>query len=102
MRADLLELLRDGHLVAGKSERADGHYDLVTTPAALKTEQAILDGIDGGLGKGKMLVPVSEVVNRLAEVTKERPLNEGQSAAAVMILSPATRSPRFRASLVLA
>ena len=81
------ELLRDGHLVAGKSERADGHYDLVTTPAALKTEQAILDGIDGGLGKGKMLVPVSEVVNRLAEVTKERPLNEGQSAAAVMILS---------------
>lgn len=81
------ELLREGHLVAGKSDRADGHYDLVTTPAALRTEQAILDGIDAGIGKGAVLVPAAEVIDRLSEVSKDRSLNEGQSAAAVMILS---------------
>ncbi len=83
----ITELLREGHLIAGKSERADQHFDYVTTPAALKTEQAILDGIDRGLGKGNVLVPAADVLARLAEVTKERPLNEGQAAAAVMILS---------------
>lgn len=81
------ELLKEGHLVPGKSDRADGHYDLVTTPVALKMEQAILDGIDAGKGKGHVLVQTADVIERLAEVTKDRPLNDGQSAAAVMILS---------------
>ena len=40
-RLDLGELVRNGHLIPGKSDRLDGHYDLVTTPAALAREQQI-------------------------------------------------------------
>jgi hypothetical protein len=44
------ELVREGHLIPGKSDRLDGHVDLVTTPAALAMEQQILDTIDRGHG----------------------------------------------------
>ena len=40
------ELVREGYLIPGKSDRLDGHVDLVTTPAALAMEQRILDTID--------------------------------------------------------
>jgi hypothetical protein len=45
------ELVREGHLIPGKSDRLDGHYDLVTTPEALAREQQILDRIDAGAGR---------------------------------------------------
>ncbi|MDK2759627.1 MAG: conjugative relaxase [Blastomonas fulva] len=51
------ELIREGHLIPGKSERLDGHFDLVTTPAALAMEQKILDTIDRGQGEGRVRAP---------------------------------------------
>jgi conjugative relaxase-like TrwC/TraI family protein len=85
------ELIGKGQLIPGKSEREDGHYLLVTTPEALKREQAILDGIDAGKAKGMQIIAPSEVVERISAQTSERPLNEGQMAAAVMILSSENR-----------
>jgi conjugative relaxase-like TrwC/TraI family protein len=80
-------LLKEGKLIPGISERADGHFKMVTTPQALKMEQGILDGIDAGRGKGEVIVAPDKVIDAIGAVTAERPLNAGQTAAAVMILS---------------
>lgn len=91
------ELLRDGHLIPGKSDRLDGHFDLVTTPAALAMEQKILDTIDRGYGEGRVFMPPETAMARLQEAARELgrtragidswQLNEGQLAAGVAILS---------------
>ena len=95
------ELLRDGHLIPGKSDRLDGHFDLVTTPAALATEQNILDTIDRGHGAGRAFMPPETAMARLQEAARELgreragvdswQLNEGQMAAGVAILSGGDR-----------
>jgi conjugative relaxase-like TrwC/TraI family protein len=91
------ELVREGHLVPGKSERADGHFDLVTTPAALAREQDILNRIDAGAGQGRAFMPPDVAVERLQEAarqlgqeragTSDWQFNAGQLAAGVAILS---------------
>lgn len=91
------QLIREGHLIPGKSDRLDGHFDLVTTPAALRLEQHILDGIDSGAGKGRAFMPPETAMARLQEAARELgreragvdtwQLNEGQLAAGVAILS---------------
>ncbi|MCP5392862.1 MAG: conjugative relaxase [Sphingomonadaceae bacterium] len=91
------QLIREGHLIPGKSDRLDGHFDLVTTPAALRLEQQILDGIDGGAGQGRAFMPPEAAMARLQEAARELgreragvdtwQLNEGQLAAGVAILS---------------
>lgn len=91
------ELIEGGHLIRGQSHRADGHFDLVTTPAALAREQEILDRIDAGAGQGRMFMPPEVAVERLQaaarELGQERAgtgdwqLNAGQLAAGVAILS---------------
>lgn len=91
------QLIHEGHLIPGKSDRLDGHFDLVTTPAALRLEQQILDGIDGGAGKGRAFMPPETAMARLQEAARELgreragvdtwQLNEGQLAAGVAILS---------------
>lgn len=96
------ELMRDGHLIPGKSDRLDGHFDLVTTPAALAMEQKILDTIDRGHGEGRVFMPPETAMTRLQEAARELgqtragvdswQLNEGQLAAGVAILS---RGDRF-------
>ena len=95
------ELLRDGHLIPGKSDRLDGHFDLVTTPAALAMEQNILDTIDRGHGAGRAFMPPETAMARLQEAARELgreragvdgwQLNEGQMAAGVAILSGGDR-----------
>ena len=95
------ELLRDGHLIPGKSDRLDGHFDLVTTPAALAMEQNILDTIDRGHGAGRAFMPPETAMARLQEAARELgreragvdgwQLNEGQLAAGVAILSGGDR-----------
>ena len=95
------ELIRDGHLVPGKSGRLDGHFDLVTTPAALAMEQQILDRIDAGAGKGRAFMPPEMAMVRLQQAARELgqaragvdtwQLNEGQLAAGVAILSGTDR-----------
>lgn len=95
------ELMREGHLIPGKSERLDGHFDLVTTPAALAMEQQILDRIDAGAGQGRAFMPPEVAMMRLQEAARELgqsragvdtwQLNEGQLAAGVAILSGTDR-----------
>lgn len=95
------QLIREGHLIPGKSERLDGHFDLVTTPAALRLEQQILDGMDGGAGKGRAFMPPETAMTRLQKAARELgreragvdswQLNEGQLAAGVAILSGSDR-----------
>lgn len=95
------ELIRDGHLIPGKTDRLDGHFDLVTTPAALAMEQQILDRIDAGAGKGRAFMPPEQAMARLQDAARELgqaragvdtwQLNEGQLAAGVAILSGADR-----------
>jgi len=91
------ELVREGHLIPGKSDRLDGHYDLVTTPAALEREQQILDRIDAGAGKGRVFMAPDVAMVRLQEAARELgigrvgsdgwQLNAGQLAAGVAVLS---------------
>ncbi|MGE3692400.1 MAG: MobF family relaxase [Novosphingobium sp.] len=95
------ELIRDGHLIPGKSDRLDGHSDLVTTPAALAMERRILDTIDRGHGQGRAFMPPEAAMDRLQEAARELgreragvdtwQLNEGQLAAGVAILSGGDR-----------
>lgn len=95
------ELIREGHLIPGKSERLDGHFDLVTTPVALAMEQQILDRIDAGAGQGRAFMPPEVAMMRLQEAARELgqsrvgvdtwQLNEGQLAAGVAILSGTDR-----------
>ncbi len=95
------ELIRDGHLIPGKSDRFDGHSDLVTTPAALAMEQRILDTNERGHGEGRAFMPPEEAMARLQEAARELgreragvdswQLNEGQLAAGVAILSGGDR-----------
>jgi conjugative relaxase-like TrwC/TraI family protein len=88
----ITELLRSGALIPGQSNRADGHYDLVTTPAALAMEQSILDHIEAGRGKGRAIVAPDAVLARLEAAAGDKPLNAGQTAAAVMLLSGGART----------
>jgi len=91
------ELIREGHLIRGLSNRADGHFELVTTPEALAREQKILDTIDAGGGKGRAFMPPEVAMARLQEAARELgmeraggdgwKLNEGQLAAGVAVLS---------------
>ena len=95
------ELIREGHLIPGKSDRLDRHFDLVTTPAALAMEQQILDRIDAGKGQGRAFMPPDVAMARLQEAARELgqaragvetwQLNEGQLAAGVAILSGTDR-----------
>lgn len=95
------ELVREGHLIPGKSDRLDGHVDLVTTPAALAMEQRILDTIERGHGAGRVFMPPETAMARLQEAARELgreragvdtwQLNEGQLAAGVAILSGGDR-----------
>ena len=81
------QLLKSGDLIAGKSDRADGHYDMLTTPHALRMEQAVLDKIDAGQGQGRVIVAPETVMEVIAAAAPSKVLNAGQMAAAVMILS---------------
>lgn len=86
------ELLKSGALIAGQTDRADGQVDMVTTPAALKMEQAILANIDAGQGQGRVVIAPDAVLAKLQAVAGDRALNEGQTAAAVRILSGGDRT----------
>ncbi len=101
VEAQIGQLLEKGELIPGKSDRADGHYDLVTTPKALANEQKILDTIEAGAGKGRSYMPPEIASQRLQEAATalgiERAgvdnwkLNEGQLAAGIAVLSGTDR-----------
>ncbi|GGN46598.1 hypothetical protein GCM10011349_13960 [Novosphingobium indicum] len=91
------QLIDSGHLIPGKSDRLDGHFDLVTTPEALAREQQILDRIDAGAGQGCAFMAPDVAVERLQMAARDLgmeragaedwQLNAGQLAAGVAVLS---------------
>lgn len=97
----IAKLVEQGKLIEGKSDRVDGHVDLVTTPESLKLEQGILDRIDAASEKGKVYAEPADASQRLQEAAtalgiertgqSDWKLNEGQLAAGIAILSSPER-----------
>lgn len=85
------ELIRKGLLVPGVSDRSDGLVTHVTTPAAMASEQRILDGVNQGRGAAVPVVPADTVAQRLQAVAGAQPLNNGQLAAASLALASRDR-----------
>lgn len=95
------QLVRQGHLIPGKSERIDGHVDLVTTPQSLRMETAVLERIQAASDQGRIFHDPQIASQRLQEATTalgiERAgkpdwkLNEGQLAAGIAILASPER-----------
>ncbi|MPS71372.1 MAG: conjugative relaxase [Novosphingobium sp.] len=83
-------LVARGDLVSGHIRERGVKVPAVTTPEALATEQKILDYIAGGNGKAVGMVVPAEAPDRLQAVSPHQ-LNEGQLAAATMIVSGADR-----------
>ena len=83
-----LALLEGKGLLSGDGDR------LVTTESAVSLERAYLAGIEAGRGQAAPIVAPADAVSRAQEAARElnlRPLNAGQQAAAVLILSSSDR-----------
>ncbi|MBK6708700.1 MAG: hypothetical protein IPG54_15030 [Sphingomonadales bacterium] len=63
------QLVRQGHLIPGKSERIDGHVDLVTTPQSLRMETAVLERIQAASDQGRIYHDPQIASQRLQEAT---------------------------------
>ncbi|VWX51093.1 MobF family relaxase [Novosphingobium sp. 9U] len=85
-------LIENGQLVAGKSDRRDGAYSLVTTPEHIAQERKLLEGIDEGRGASPVIVAAGEATERLQTVAGDRPLNGEQLGAAILALSSTDRT----------
>ena len=85
-------LVREEKLIPGASDRLDGHADLVTTPQGLRTETAILAGIERGRGSVDPIVSPEAATERLQMAAGDRPLNPGQLAAATLALASHDRT----------
>ncbi|VWX55212.1 MobF family relaxase [Novosphingobium sp. 9U] len=85
-------LIENGQLVAGKSDRHDGAYSLVTTPEHIAQERKLLGGIDEGRGLSPVIVAAGEATERLQTVAGDRPLNGEQLGAAILALSSTDRT----------
>ena len=87
----LTELIKSDQLVPGVSERRDNIMTMVTTREAITTEYAIIGEIDRGKGASMAALPHLDAVARISEAAGDRPLNDGQMAAAVAILTSSDR-----------
>ncbi|PNU05427.1 MobF family relaxase [Novosphingobium guangzhouense] len=91
VEARIDRLIKNGDLVSGQIRHKGRLVDAVTTPEALKIEQSILDHVDAGKGKGTSIVDAASAPSRLQEAASARELNQGQLAAATMIVSSGDR-----------
>ncbi|WP_164089319.1 MobF family relaxase [Sphingorhabdus sp. YGSMI21] len=87
----LIELTNRGELVPGDNKRADNVVEMVTTRDALETEAGILGEIERGKNGVLPLVRPDRAVEVLSGASKERPLNDGQMAAASTIIASSDR-----------
>lgn len=92
IEARINRLTNDGHLIAGRSERLDHHSDLLTTPEHLRTERAILRGVQEGKGKVPAIAAPDGLADRLQAVAGEHPLSGEQLAAATLVLASEDRT----------
>ncbi|MBB4859183.1 conjugative relaxase-like TrwC/TraI family protein [Novosphingobium chloroacetimidivorans] len=86
------KLLESGELIAGKSDRHDGVFTLVTTPDHIAQERKLLAGIDEGRRASSVIVPAAQATDRLQAVAGDRPLNGEQLGAAILALSSTDRT----------
>jgi conjugative relaxase-like TrwC/TraI family protein len=87
----LSELIKKGEIVLGVSERSDNVVTMVTTRDAIDTEIAILGEIEKGKGRSHSVLSTAQAFERLTIAAGERPLNAGQMAAGMSILSSGDR-----------
>ncbi len=91
VEARIDRLIKNGQLVSGEIRHKGRLVDAVTTPESLKVEQSILDHVEAGNGKGISIVDAASAPSRLQEAAAPRELNQGQLAAATMIVSSEDR-----------
>ena len=91
VEARVKQLAEKGHLIFGKSARADGTITHVTTPEHIAEERTLLAGIDTGRGRGQVVVPAEIAAASLGASSGERPLGGQQLGAAILALSSADR-----------
>ncbi|AMK26131.1 MobF family relaxase [Sphingobium sp. TKS] len=85
------QLVQNRQLIPGVARAADKNGPMVTTPEALRTEEAILRLVDEGKDMAQPILGAPDAPSRLQDVV-HRPLNSGQLGAATMILSSADRT----------
>ena len=90
VEARVEQLIEKGKLLAGEITVEGKTVAAVTTPDALRTEEAILARIEEGKGAGTPIVTPSAAPDRL-QAASPHPLNEGQLAAATLIVSTPDR-----------
>lgn len=97
IEARIGQMIDDGKLIRGLSDRVDGHFSHVTTPQALAMEQRVLDNVAAGSGKGRSFMSPEQAAERLQAAAQALGqtragadgwvLNQGQLAAGIAILS---------------
>ncbi|OAO02225.1 hypothetical protein A8B75_12310 [Sphingomonadales bacterium EhC05] len=87
----LIELTNRGELVPGDKTRSDNVVEMVMTRDALDTEAGILGEIERGKNSVLPLVRPDRAIAVLSGASKERPLNDGQLAAASTIIASSDR-----------
>lgn len=84
------QLINDKHILVPEGKSNDVR-DMVTTPKALMLEHYIIATIEEGKGAENGLMSYAQAGNKLRDVSGDRPLNDGQFAAASMILASRDR-----------
>jgi conjugative relaxase-like TrwC/TraI family protein len=90
VEARVEQLIEKGKLLSGQITHQGQKVDAVTTPEALRTEESILAQVQAGKDAGGPIVAPSEAPDRL-QAASPHPLNEGQLAAATLIVSTSDR-----------
>ncbi len=90
VEARVEQLVEKGKLLSGQITVAGQIVEAVTTPEALKTEESILARVREGKDAGAPIVTPSEAPDRL-QAASPHPLNEGQLAAATLVVSTSDR-----------
>ena len=90
VEARVEQLVEKGKLLSGQITVAGQIVEAVTTPEALKTEESILARVREGKDAGAPIVTPSEAPDRL-QAASPHPLNEGQLAAATLVVSATDR-----------
>ncbi|ALR22862.1 MULTISPECIES: MobF family relaxase [Sphingobium] len=83
-------LVAKGQLIPGEIRVSGRVEQAVTTPEALATEQAILDRMEAGKGTAEAMIAPASAPDRVQAASPHQ-LNEGQLAAATMIVSSTDR-----------
>jgi len=90
VEARVEQLIEKGKLLSGEITHQGQKVEAVTTPEALRTEESILARAQAGKDAGAPIVAPSEAPDRL-QAASPHPLNEGQLAAATLIVSTSDR-----------